>query len=212
MIYKILKRCAAVCALMVFELKALLKSVYSIVKVRLWGERILNARIEIGSSHPRKGFYTLDLSGKADFPFDLRNGLPFPDNSISTIYAEHILEHFAYNEFLYLLQEVRRVLIPAGVFSIVVPDVRPLMMAYSVPEDEFKQRVTYEYPGNLKTKLDIINFLFYMDGGHKNAFDADNITRALSDAGFVNVRSREFDPELDKEERRKNSLYMEGRK
>ena len=212
MVRQISFRCATMIRLMSFETKALLKSVYSIVKVRIWRKKIFGARVEIGSAQPRSGFYTLDLNGKADFPFDLRNGLPFPDHSISMIYAEHVLEHFEYAEFTFLLGEVRRVLTTGGIFSIVVPDIRPLLMAYSAPHDEFVRHVTYEYPGYRTTKLDIINFLFYMDGGHKNAFDVENMTRALSDAGFADIRTRDFDPKLDREERRVNSLYMECRK
>lgn len=45
--------------------------------------------------------------------------LPFGDGSVTTIYAMHFFEHI--NNFLFVLGECQRVLMPGGVLNIVVP-------------------------------------------------------------------------------------------
>jgi predicted SAM-dependent methyltransferase len=47
--------------------------------------------------------------------------LPYPDGSITTIYALHFLEHLDKDTFLAQLKEFERVLHPGGVVIIVVP-------------------------------------------------------------------------------------------
>jgi len=40
------------------------------------------------------------------------------------------------------------------------------------------------------------------------AFDEENQLRVLTEAGFKDVRSRDFDPGLDKYERKHESIYV----
>ena len=59
-------------------------------------------------------------------PLDLSNGwlaptLDISDESICGVYAYHFLEHLNKNDLLDMLHEVERVLIPGGLFNIVVP-------------------------------------------------------------------------------------------
>lgn len=212
MMKKFTQRISTDCRFVTSELKILIKSLYTISKVAIMRRTIRDAKIEIGSILHREGFYTVDIDWRADFPYDLRIGLPFPNDSIKFIYAEHVLEHFPYNEFMGILREIFRVLIAGGELSIVVPDVRPILTAYTASDDVFAGVLSYEYPDSLVARLDIINYLFYMDGAHKNSFDVDNIAWALRNTGFSDVRVRDFDPTLDKEERRNNSLYMDCKK
>lgn len=67
-------------------------------------------------------------------PYDLRIGLPFPDESLDFIYAEHVLEHFDYRDLFHLLQHCLRVLRLGGTMSIVVPDAELYLKAYFHPE------------------------------------------------------------------------------
>ena len=41
-----------------------------------------------------EGWINIDMNPKGDFTLDLREGLPFADNSVELIYTEHSLEHF----------------------------------------------------------------------------------------------------------------------
>lgn len=63
---------------------------------------------------------------KGDYGFnvirDIRNGLPFCDNSVDYIIADNVLEHIEPNEsFIYLMNECLRVLKPEAKFHILVP-------------------------------------------------------------------------------------------
>jgi hypothetical protein len=43
--------------------------------------------------------------------------------------------------------------------------------------------------------MDWLNYIaFYMSGHHRFMFDQKNLLRVLTDAGFAEVQSREFDP------------------
>jgi hypothetical protein len=51
-----------------------------------------------------------------------------------------------------------------------------------------------------------------MAGHHRYMFDEENLQLILSKAGFVDVRLREFDPDLDLEARAHESIYVQGAK
>ena len=58
--------------------------------------------------------------------------------------------------------------------------------------------------------MDILNYLFYMDNQHRYMFDEENLEFVLQKAGFKSVKMRDFDPSIDLEERRDESLSMEA--
>jgi len=71
----------------------------------------------------RKDFRALyGEAGEIFLQHDLTNGLPFGDNSVETVFCEHLLEHLDIQETLALAREVHRVLGPGGVWRIAVPD------------------------------------------------------------------------------------------
>ncbi len=55
---------------------------------------------------------------------DICRGLPIPDNSVRGVYASHVLEHLAYNDFKNALQNTFRILEPGGIFRLIVPDLQ----------------------------------------------------------------------------------------
>lgn len=168
--------------------------------------------VELGAGNSRKpGFHTLDMNLASDFPFDLRLGLPFPDHSIRTLYAEHVFEHFCHQDLQYLLRECARCLKPGGVLSIAVPNVRKYIDAYVNKSPQGRERCRYEWGLQFNTPLDYLNYMFYMDGHHKYMFDPDHGVALLKGAGFE-ASLRDFDPGLDREERAYESLYLEARK
>jgi|GEM_PF-2354816 len=52
----------------------------------------------------------------------LKVPLPYPDNSFEAIYSFHVFEHLTYDEGLYALSEMYRVMKPGGVCRISTPD------------------------------------------------------------------------------------------
>jgi hypothetical protein len=97
--------------------------------------------------------------------------------------------------------------------SIVVPDTRIYLNGYFHPEEfDYKKLCYYNTGLTCKHRMDFVNYVFYMDGHHRYMFDDENILEILRDAGFKEVQLRTFDPMLDQEARRDESIYAEGLK
>lgn len=169
--------------------------------------------LEIGSGPSRRnGWITLDLCRKCDVYWDLSRGIPFPDNSFSLIYSSHVLEHFPYKDLKVLLNEIYRVLKPGGVMSTCVPDASIYIDMYNKKRIDSELYLEYKPAYISERPMDALNYLFYMAGQHKHMFDIDNMLYYLSEAGFINCRARDFDPNLDSESRKHTSFYVDCQK
>ena len=62
--------------------------------------------------------------------YDLRKGLPYPDNSFDAVYTSHVLEHLSPKTAKASLQEQLRVLKPGGIVRTVVPDLEDKAREY----------------------------------------------------------------------------------
>ncbi len=201
-----------------FEISSYFFSLIGLLKSKLFFDKnqTNNLEIGLGTSEKKEGFITSDINLATDFPYDLRMGLPFPDASIDFIYSEHVLEHFSYNDLILLLQDCYRVLKENGIFRLVVPNAAIYLNAYSQKEkidDDFKKKYCrYEFGLSYKSPIDYVNYIFYMNGEHRHMFDPDSILVILSELGFKNVHLDDFDPEIDKQDRRDNSIYVEATK
>ncbi len=197
-----------------YELKSYLCLIVGRTRVATRFKRLDPHRLEIGCGPSRKsGFITSDLNLHSDFPYDFTAGLPFPDESIDFIYAEHVFEHFAYGELKALVADCRRVLRPGGTISVSVPDARIYINAYSsdtvLDLDRFAR---YRFGLTFSSKIDYLNHIFYMDGQHRNMFEPTSLVSLFIDAGFTKSWLRDFDPELDQEARRHMSLFAAAQK
>ena len=82
-------------------------------------------KIEIGCGNDKsEGFIGIDISenSDADIIRDIKDGLPFCDNSAEYVKAISILEHFDNDNFVKVMKEIWRVLKNKGILEIVVPD------------------------------------------------------------------------------------------
>ena len=80
-------------------------------------------KLEIGCGNKlTKGFTGIDRRDCGqEIIWDVRNGLPFPDESIDEIYSCHVMEHFDNEESEELLREIYRVLRKGGTTTHLTP-------------------------------------------------------------------------------------------
>ena len=205
------------------QLKKTLKHIMQLlaqqIKSRLYIMNLLKNKekiyLEIGAGNKKgeNGWVTLDLSMNSDICWDLRKGIPFPDESIHKIYSSHLFEHLYFDEGQLLLNECLRVLVKDGIFSICVPNARLYIEPYLKGNElDISKFFKWKSAYNNTSKIDYVNYIAYMDKQHKYMFDEENLVAVLEKANFRNVHLREFDPNLDKQKRDFQSIYAEAQK
>ena len=163
------------------------------------------------------GYKHLDVleSEHIDYVCNASNLEMIDDESVSEIYACHILEHVRRDEALPVLREWCRVIKPGGEIRIAVPDFDAVVAEYALNKDASKIQgllyggQTYEF-----------NF-------HYVAYDFDMLKELLEVAGFHDVRkydwrdflppdyddfSRAYMPHMDFEHGRLMSLNLKATK
>ncbi len=169
-------------------------------------------KLHIGcGSNLKSGWVNIDFDSKADLALDMREPLPFSENSCRAIYSEHFVEHLSYpqqaNSFF---KECYRVLEQGGLFSAGVPDTEWPIVEYSKPRFDgyFSIAKNRWHPAWCQTKMEHINHHFREGGDHLFAYDFQTFAKALVSVGFEKVQRREFDAKLDSPERQLGTLYL----
>ena len=139
---------------------------------------------------------------------DVRKPLPFEDDTLSAIYASHLLEHLYLEEAKRLLKECLRVLEPGGVLRMVVPDLRAIVSEYW----EEKQSVASATRTETVTAADKLNMKLLLHPpmppsgnalyrlyttwkdfhSHKWMYDAESLVRYFQWAGYIDVQEMAF--------------------
>jgi SAM-dependent methyltransferase len=139
---------------------------------------------------------------------DVKNPLPFPNNSFCAIYSSNLLEHPYPQEAKRLLSDCIRVLRPGGVLRMVVPDLHAIVLEYlegkslsgSADEmgdmskaDRLNRQLHLRSPeppqGNVFFKLYTVLKDLH---SHKWMYDADSLIRFFQCAGFVDAYEMQF--------------------
>ncbi len=138
-------------------------------------------KIHLGCGiYPLNGWINIDIIGYPNVTkCDLRNPLPFENNSIDYFFSEHFFEHLTKKEGSLLLKEIYRCLKPKGVSRITVPDLSFLIKCYNKNDLEAYVKVGFKP----KTKCELIN-----DGmkkwGHKYMYDIEELLFLHKVVGF----------------------------
>lgn len=137
--------------------------------------------------------------------YDLRNGVPFADDSLDVIFTSHFLEHLRKKDGKKLLKDAHRALRDGGLMRVAVPD---LDVAFEMYKN-----------GKIEEMQDLF---FYNSNGsdfhaHKYNYNFQSLKNALEGAGFKNVEKREYKkgdcPNIDfLDVYPEESLYVECRK
>jgi predicted SAM-dependent methyltransferase len=217
---------------MALEVRASLKSAAKSRAIAKRYQKMEGIRVNIGCGRrPINGWVNLDMLADPRIVYwDCRKGLPFRDGAVTSIYAEHFLEHLEYgDEARKFLHNCRRCLSDTGILRIVVPDAAPYLKLYTDDDWEglaklrplTKDGIYYRdcWLGDLySTKMELINALFRQNGEHKYAYDAETLIQLLRSVGFSRVIQMSFgmssDPAMapDTPERQSESLYVEAAK
>jgi hypothetical protein len=158
-------------------------------------------RLNVGSGAARlDGWVNIDLA-PAELSMHLAWGLPFTDASVEYLYVSHVLEHMYKEEARALLAESRRVLAPAGVLRVVVPDLEKCLRAYAEGDAEFFETRRRLWPRSSRLCTTPLEFILKNAGtgikpgrfwGHKHGYDFQTLAHDLRQAGFTRVERSEY--------------------
>ena len=171
---------------------------------------VLSRKLHVGCGNVKLlGWLNIDVEPSADLVIDVREGLPFHDNSVGFIYNEHFFEHLTYEEGEKALREFWRCLNKGGVLRIATPDLDVLIQKYNrgfKNQDWFP--AGFEF---VKTKGMAIN-MFFRWWGHQYLYNEEELTGQLIKVGFQNIKRCELNksnyPELSNLETRKGSTLI----
>ena len=127
---------------------------------------------------------------------DIVKGLPVPDESCRGVYASHVLEHLALDEFHQALRNTRRILQEGGIFRLVVPDlewaareyVRRLDETSDPKANDFLLRETYLGTATRRRGPAGLVYRWLSTASHLWMWDEPSLRQALTEHGFVAVR------------------------
>lgn len=190
----------------------------SILKNKQTNNEKIMLHIGCGTNY-KQGWINIDNNSdrnikKLDLNWDLRNKLPFPDNSVDFIYNEHFLEHLTIEQGQQTLKDFKRVLKNGGIARIAMPDLKTCMEDYFNPDWKKDPRFkSFEF---VRTKAEMINLSFRW-WGHQHLYDAEELERRLKEAGFEKIEfcnlKKSGIPELnDLETRDASTLIAEAKK
>lgn len=166
----------------------------------------------------KTSFFNCDWDDRI-FIHNLIKPLPWKNNSVSSIYSSHTLEHMSRKEGLQFLGECYRVLKPEGVIRIVVPDLGHIVNEYTegrIRADEFTDKlgVLYKFGKNpIKNKLTP-----FFQFPHKCMYDQKTLLTVMNDIGFQVESRKPFDSNIKDIEnvevdwRTEDSVIVEGKK
>lgn len=137
-------------------------------------------KLHLGCGNVYKdGWINVDIDSEvADLVQDLRDPLPYANDSFDFIFAEHFIEHLTQVDAKNLLQECYRVLKRGGVLRLTTPSLYILLTNYL--KGDLNHWAEYWLP---PTKAHMINEGM-RNWGHEFVYDGDEIARFLIECGF----------------------------
>jgi predicted SAM-dependent methyltransferase len=163
-----------------------------------------------------EGWVNVDIArgARIDVVWDLRRALPFPDESCTAIFSEHVIEHVSQEDAEKLLKECHRILQTGGVLRLSTPDAGRYLRSYA-GDREFLRHPSF--PQAVETPIDRINIMMREGGQHLWVYDSDSLLRLLRRVGFTSATEQQFGvsqhprmQNIDLESRAFESLYVEA--
>ncbi|MGQ9472613.1 MAG: glycosyltransferase [Candidatus Caldatribacteriaceae bacterium] len=170
-------------------------------------------KLHIGCGERKlSGFVNIDKDGDPDLKIDVRYGLPFPNESVDFIFAEHFIEHLTRDEGILFLREAYRVLKRGGICRLATPNLATQTENYindTWREAEWIHRFGYEWIPNRCVMFNIA----LREWGHQYLYDFEDLEMVGNLAGFLICEKKGVGesnvPYLQNLEHRSGSLVVE---
>lgn len=160
----------------------------------------------------------LDFAAKSGIRWADATRIPLPPSSVEVLYSCHMLEHLHPEAARRFLAEAHRVLKPAGLLRIAVPDLGRLVRSYleEGDADKFLAATLLAAPARAGV-WERVKFLLVGDRHHRWMYDGGSLSRLLEQSGFAGARimapgdTNIVEPgSLDLHERAEESVYIEA--
>jgi SAM-dependent methyltransferase len=146
--------------------------------------------------------------------WDLRRGVPFPDQTFDAAYHSHVLEHLDREDAPGFLQECLRILKPGGILRIVVPDFEALardylevveklpgrarMAEHTFAVEQMIDQMVLRTPRHRSLERPLVRFMESFVVGntdragilHRWMYDRFSAGQLLTDTGFEDIQVR----------------------
>jgi len=120
--------------------------------------------------------------------WDLRRGIPYPDNSVDLIRMSHLIEHLSLGEAKNLLREVYRILKPDGLARISTPDGDIIIRHYRNGDMSFFNAIQPPEYIQAPTEGEKLSRLLFSDPAeHKAVYSFEMLKNFLKLAGFGKI-------------------------
>jgi predicted SAM-dependent methyltransferase len=154
------------------------------IRYRLIRPTDLKVHLGPGQRKYLKGWLNCDanfVTAKCDLWLNLDKCLPFPENSVSSLYSHHVVEHLA--DLRSHFRDVHRVLQKNGVYRIGFPNADKAMEMYQAGRSDWFG----DWPDKFNTPGGKLNNFLICRGEHVQIITQQYIREVLSEVGFRNI-------------------------
>jgi len=152
---------------------------------------------------------------------DIVKGLPLESGSCDAVYASHVLEHLALDDFRTALRNTYKLLDDSGVFRLVVPDLESLAQRYVASNEinaaeSFMRETSLGLASRPRGLIGSIK-AWLGNSSHLWMWDFKSLAQELGEVGFVDIRRCEFGDnslfnEVEAPERFVDAVAVQSRK
>jgi len=164
--------------------------------------------LELGSgNNPQMDFIHLDVNADAphlEMCADISDGIPLPNNCVTKLIANHVIEHISWRKINFFLQELERILVPGGIILLRTPDIGFIVDAYLkkriYPElkddEEFIKKQFGKITPIIWTILKLYSSQDYASNLHRSIYNFEILKKLLQKHGFVKIKKPKGLPTL----------------
>tara|TARA_B100000989_G_C19532806_1_gene471085 strand:+ start:1402 stop:2103 length:702 start_codon:yes stop_codon:yes gene_type:complete len=145
-------------------------------------------KIHFGSTDEIDGFFNSQVIGKN--PINIAKKLPINDNSISTIFSSHVIEHLHKKEIIFFLNESYRILAKGGINIILTPSLSKISkILYSENDEENKKILLTRLKKWSKEEFNACEYVngVFRNYGHRFILDYDFVKYQATKIGYKNA-------------------------